>query len=159
MLYPAAIGINEEFTVPANVKTIAGGAFAGAGITKIILPEGFASIGGSAFYGAYALQSIEIPDSIESIGSFAFLECTKLTEIAIPDGTTLGTYLFRSCTALESAVASACTDRCEKLDARSERKSSSPSDVLRFINTAFAVGGTFARRSENLLPSSRSGRA
>ena len=123
VLYPAAIGVGEEFTVPNGVSSIAGGAFAGAGITKITLPEGFISIGGSAFYNAYALQTVVIPESIESIGSFAFLECGELTSISIPDGTKLGSYLFRSCAKLTdvrlpadlTAIPDGLFDSCAKL--------------------------------------------
>ncbi|MBQ9747470.1 MAG: leucine-rich repeat protein [Clostridia bacterium] len=103
VLFPAAAYMGEEFTVPSSVRTIAGGAFAGAGIKRLVLPEGLTEIGGSAFYSAYAMESIVLPSTLKSIDSFAFLECVALKEIDIPDGTALGTYLFRSCSSLTRA--------------------------------------------------------
>ena len=96
MLYPPARS-GSSFTVPASVKIIAGGAFAGSALEEIIFPEGITEIGGSAFYGATKLKTVSMPESLTSIGSYAFLNCTSLEEIVIPDGVTeIGTFLFEA---------------------------------------------------------------
>ena len=70
------------------------------GIKPSVIPDdgSVVSIGESAFYQCYALESITIPDSITSIGHTAFYDCDSLTSITIPDSvTTMGMYVFYSC--------------------------------------------------------------
>ena len=50
-------------------------------MTELIIPDGVASIGSSAFYGCSGLTSIIIPDSVTSIGQSAFEGCSGLTKI------------------------------------------------------------------------------
>lgn len=53
-------------------------AFAPAGITSYIIPNGVISIGKNAFYKYKNLESITIPDSVTSIGEGAFASCKNL---------------------------------------------------------------------------------
>ena len=61
------------------------GTFLGAGITSISLPQGFTTIGKSAFYGC-KLKHITISNKLVSIKNAAFRQCKNLTNINLPDG-------------------------------------------------------------------------
>ena len=70
-------------------------------ITSATIPNGFTSIGDSAFYNYRRLTSITIPDSVTSIGDSAFYNCSNLTSITIPDSvTSIDTGAFIRCTGL-----------------------------------------------------------
>lgn len=72
-------------------------------VQSVVIQEGVASIGSSAFNGCTALKSIEIPDSVMSIGSQAFTSCYKLEGIKIPNGvTSIGLMTFWDCLDLAS---------------------------------------------------------
>ena len=58
-------------------------AFAPAGITSYIIPNGVISIGGNAFRGCENLESVTIPDSVTSIGEGAFASCKNLKKIIL----------------------------------------------------------------------------
>ena len=101
-LYPPARS-GSTFTVPSSVKTISGGAFAGAPLESIVVPQGVTEIGGSAFYSAYNLKTVTLPDSLVSLGSYAFLNCEKLEEVLLPESLTdIGTFIFRGCINLKN---------------------------------------------------------
>ena len=51
------------------------------GATKVIIPEGFTSIGSYAFWGCISLTNIVLPSSVTSIGHYAFYSCSSLTSI------------------------------------------------------------------------------
>ncbi len=59
-------------------------AFAGAGVTEYIIPDGVTSIGSYAFYGCNSLASVTIPNSVTSIGRCA-LYCSNLKSVYITD--------------------------------------------------------------------------
>ena len=63
-------------------------AFAGTGITALVLPQTLRSIGSSAFYGCAELASVTIPDGITSIGAHMFNGCQALENIILPDSVT-----------------------------------------------------------------------
>ena len=72
--------------------------FSNTKIKKIIISDGFTSIGNHAFYGCSSLTSITIPNSVTSIGDGAFDHCRALTSITIPDSvTTIGNSAFSYC--------------------------------------------------------------
>ena len=54
-------------------------------LTRIEIPSGVTSIGGSAFRSCSSLTRIEIPSSVTSIGILAFENCRKLTAVYITD--------------------------------------------------------------------------
>ena len=53
-------------------------------VTSVTLPSTISRIGQSAFYGCYALKTINIPSSVKTIGDQAFTECYSLTNVTIP---------------------------------------------------------------------------
>lgn len=61
-----------------------GGAFAGAGFTELVIPEGVKVIGEAAFNGCKNLTSVTLPESIETIGERAFADCPQLTTVKLP---------------------------------------------------------------------------
>lgn len=72
-------------------------------LTEIVFPEGFKSIGESAFYYADGLRSVTLPSTLETIGASGF-RATGLREVDIPDSvTSVGTNAFTLCEKLTSA--------------------------------------------------------
>lgn len=70
-------------------------------IKSLSIKNGVTSIGKSAFYSCYELESADVPGSVASIGGYAFYGCSSLTEFAIPSGVTrIEDYTFSSCTSL-----------------------------------------------------------
>ena len=71
----------------------------------IVLPDSVTSIGASAFWGCYYLESINIPDSVTSIGNRAFCDCRLLNSVIIPDSvTSIGNYAFMWCESLQYII-------------------------------------------------------
>ena len=74
---------DTEIRIPAThegkpVNEIAKNAFKNnTTITRVVIPEGVTTIGGSAFYGCSNLISVSIPDTVTNIGS-AFTKCDNL---------------------------------------------------------------------------------
>ena len=61
----------------------------------VVIENGVASIGDSAFYGCAGLTSVTIPDGVMSIGDYAFENCAALTDITISDSVThIGEFAF-----------------------------------------------------------------
>ena len=50
------------------------------------IPDTVTSIGDYAFYGNYAIQSVELPAGLTHLGEGAFYGCSGLRSIVIPDG-------------------------------------------------------------------------
>jgi len=96
--------ILENVVIPDGVAMIGRSAFDDcAELTALSLPEGVTSIGSDAFSFCYALADIDIPSTVTSIGSWAFCYCTSLTEIEIPSSvTSLDTAVFQGCKGLTS---------------------------------------------------------
>ena len=69
------IGIDDRFgKIEKNYKQL----------ESVIIPEGYKSIGASAFESCKKLKNVTLPDSLEVIGDFAFMKCESLEEIALP---------------------------------------------------------------------------
>ena len=65
--------------------------------SKVIIPDGTKSIGGSSYYMCSGLMDISIPDSVTSIGNFAF-DSTSITTLTLSENiTSVGMQCFRSC--------------------------------------------------------------
>ena len=74
-------------------------------IKKLVLENGVASIGHSAFSELGALTSATIPSSVTSIEDYAFYGCSGLTSVTIPASVTrLGESAFSSCSSLTSVT-------------------------------------------------------
>lgn len=74
----------DELKFFKGLTFLSQGAFRGAGLTSIIIPNTVNTIGSMAFQGCSSLTSIKIPDEVTSIESYAFDGCTNLTSITIP---------------------------------------------------------------------------
>lgn len=78
------LGDAGTVAVPAEiggcpVVAIGDGAFRGAGITAVILPDTVETVGWFAFADCTELASVTVPASVRSISYAAFENCTKLT--------------------------------------------------------------------------------
>lgn len=79
-----------------EVTSIGEYAFAGCGVTKVILPNTIETIEDYAFGGCNALTSIKLNYGIDRIGAYAFCECTSLGSIQIPSSVKyLGEFAFQ----------------------------------------------------------------
>ena len=74
--YPSARG---DITIPATVKKIAQGAFAGSNVHKLRMTEGVTTIEANAFTQCKELREVFIPKSVTAIGSGTFGGCQNLT--------------------------------------------------------------------------------
>jgi hypothetical protein len=85
------------------VTSIGESAFAGYGLTSVIIPAGVTSIGDSAFSACWGLTSVIIPGSVTSIGAGAFSMCSSLTSVTIPASVTaIDGFAFAWCSSLTS---------------------------------------------------------
>ena len=89
----------------ATVTAIGNAAFKGVtGLTEIEIPEGVETIGAEAFRNT-GLTSIALPSTVVSADKSAFRDNASLKSATLNEGlTTVGSYLFKSDTALESIV-------------------------------------------------------
>lgn len=103
-------GTDTEVVFPTEVKGVTITGVAGTtskvpdnyrAITRVVLPEGYTSIGDYAFYGCENLESIVLPSTLQTIGKDAFNGCRKLKELIMPDSLTdLSDNSFRNCSSL-----------------------------------------------------------
>jgi hypothetical protein len=70
-------------------------------IKRVVIPEGYTSIGYAAFGECAGLTSIKLPKSLTSIEDGAFGGCAGLTNIELPEGLTcIKGWAFHRCTGL-----------------------------------------------------------
>lgn len=74
-----------SFAEGSELKSIGYGAFMGAAISKITLPNGLEEIGGYAFAGCPYITYLHIPESVSKIGSYAFNSMNALEDIEVDD--------------------------------------------------------------------------
>ncbi len=110
--------------LPESLREFGQGAFYGAAITALDVPDGvravpgkmamrckhlrsvnlpaqMTAIGNEAFSGCTSLIEIEMPSHMESLGESAFSGCNSLQRIALPDGLTkLSKDAFNNCSSL-----------------------------------------------------------
>ncbi len=101
----------EEIDVPDTLLAVSDYAFYGCdGLKSVIFSENSAlqSIGISAFENCVNLTTVTLPvgmSQLTEIKSRAFFDCTALTEVQIPSSVvSLGDYVFRGCSSLQTVV-------------------------------------------------------
>lgn len=71
----------SQVILPAEVKSIAPGAFWESNVESLVLNEGLESIGVQAFARSKKLVSVSFPSSLKVIGKHAFEDCVALTKL------------------------------------------------------------------------------
>lgn len=75
----------KDFTIPSSVQSVGSFAFAGAGLTSVVIPQGVTKIQNATFSDCLALEEVTIAeDSVTNIGYNAFANCESLRKITIP---------------------------------------------------------------------------
>ena len=113
-----ALGTEDSYLVPKDIKTIGENAFCTCQDLKAVtLPEGLEVIEESAFNGCTELTEIILPQSLKLLGNKAFQDCNKLQEVIIPDQLTdLAGNPFIGCAKLTRLVISASHPTLEMRD-------------------------------------------
>ena len=74
-------------------------------VTNLVISDGTANIGTSAFTNCSSVVSVTIPNSVTNIGDYAFSGCISLGDITIPSSVTEIDYCaFSGCNSLTNAV-------------------------------------------------------
>ena len=74
-------------------------------VRSAAIKSGVTSIGESAFYECWALESVSLPSSLTYIGYESFARCYSLTSVTIPSGVrVIDSRAFASCSALNSVT-------------------------------------------------------
>ena len=85
LMYAHELYLNNEkvtnLSVPSNVKQIKPCAFYNCSLESVVLPNGFTTIGESAFRSCQNLRSIVIPNTVTTIGKSAFSDCMSLYSV------------------------------------------------------------------------------
>lgn len=99
VLFPP--GLTTNYQVPPGTGNIAQGAFYGAGLTGVTIPDSVTNISHDAFFDCYNLASINLGNGVTSVGADAFQGCQSLANIALPASVTnIGPYAFYNCGSL-----------------------------------------------------------
>ncbi len=106
-----AFASNETVTyvaLPHRLETLGGDAFNGCtALQTVRVGNALTAIGNSAFSGCTALKNVELSGSVKAIYAYAFLDCTSLESIVIPDSvTSISSAAFENCTALKNVTLS-----------------------------------------------------
>lgn len=103
--------------------------------TKIVVGEGYTSIGNYCFSSCSSVKQVVLPDTVKIIGSYAFSSCNKLKKVNFPEGLTsikqhafqytslvsaqvpetvtqVGASAFYGCTKLKEASVPASVENC-----------------------------------------------
>ena len=105
-----------SITIPSHIKQIGGGAFAGTGISKIIIPNGVTKIRSWTFRACKNLKEVVLPNSVDSIfeeafrfsaignfvipntikyiGEEAFANCDNMKIVTLPSNANIHSYAF-----------------------------------------------------------------
>ena len=133
----------EGFVIPAQVKTIAQGAFASVGtLTSLEFESGsvIESIEYGAFLGCSGLVSIELPSTLKSLGAAAFKECNYLVAITGGTGlTSVGKLAFHNTGWLEAQPSAGFVTLASTVILyRGSGEVSLPNNVTTIADSAFA---------------------
>lgn len=127
LCYPAFI-VADTYEIPSTVNEIAPGAFAGAQLKSVVIPDRFTTlpeyvfsnsaiesvtfhrgitvVGDHAFDGCANLNNVTVLNTMKDLGDYAFANCTSLSNFVFEDiaeGTDpyyIGTHFFDGCTAM-----------------------------------------------------------
>lgn len=95
----------KTLTLPSTAKLRIGeGAFVGAALTSMTIPENVGEVGDGAFAGCPALKSV-IVKTDTGLGSDIFANCTALTSADISAVSEVPVRMFDGCTSLSSVTA------------------------------------------------------
>ena len=95
VLVSYATGKSGAYTVPDTVTEIAGGAFAGSGVTEVTIPNSVTLIGAGAFQGS-AVSKVNLPNDLTEIADYTFADCKNLLEVELHSGiVTVGVGAFQ----------------------------------------------------------------
>jgi len=99
----SGVALNIPTTITGLPVTVLDtGAFYGAPLTDVSIPENVTTIGSHAFYHC-SLTNLALPNSLTYIGPNAFLYCQQLAAITIPDNVTnIGSSAFQFCRGLSN---------------------------------------------------------
>ncbi|NDV59258.1 leucine-rich repeat domain-containing protein [Bacteroides sp. 519] len=88
--------------LPEGLKTIEKDAFKFSTLTEIKIPNSTTTIGKYSFYGNEMLKRVELSSGMESIEEQTFAYCKNLSEVIIPEGIKRITNSFWNCISLYS---------------------------------------------------------
>lgn len=95
--YPLFRGV-KEYNVPEGVVAISDGAFCGAELESVILPESVSYLGKCCFRDCRQLKEIILPLRISTIPAGCFLNCASLNRVVLPKSlTSIHTKAFWGC--------------------------------------------------------------
>ena len=130
----------EEYTCPADTKTIGSHAFVnGQTLKKIVLTDAVTEIGDYAFYCSRA-QEIVLPKKVDYMGNVCFYGCTELRSVNLPEGAYSLYFMFSYCFSLESAIlpeSVRCIDEAAFTECCSLTEVNIPSGVTEIESCAF----------------------
>lgn len=131
-----------EYIIPNGVVEIGEYAFEGCRLITIDIPISVTKIGKYAFSNCFNLRSIDIPNGVTEIGDFAFNGCFNLTSVNIPNSVIkIGEYAFSGCQNLISvSIPNSVTkiERCAFSDCSSLKSIDIPYGVFEIGDYAFS---------------------
>lgn len=104
----------EKIICPNKITSIDDGAFAGAKVKEVVLPDGLRNIGDHVFYDCNSLTTINMPASLQNLGMWSFARCTSLRNIDMSQ-TAVSELAERTFTGCESLVSIEMPDNLNSL--------------------------------------------
>ena len=96
----------ETIDLPETLETLAESAFTGSGLVEITVPASVANLPAYAFENCKNLKKVVLAEGFVSIGDYAFKDCTNLELIEIPaELISLGECPFSGCSKINYSVA------------------------------------------------------
>lgn len=93
----------QTFDIPETIEILEEGIFAESSLRTISIPENITFIPEYCFEGCKELQVVNLPASLKNIKTGAFSGCEKISEITLPDNLTeIGGLAFTGCKGLKT---------------------------------------------------------